>query len=73
MVGRVAGHAYPWDVLGDGAFPGRVRDLGIGTVTLAASYHSTRAATPLHPRHQVVTAGHAALYRPAGEELVARS
>jgi hypothetical protein len=68
MVGRVAGHAYPWDVLGDGAFPGRVRDLGIGTVTLAASYHSTRAATPLHPRHQVVTAGHAALYRPVREE-----
>src|SRR5204862_520748 len=60
----VAGHAYPWDVLGDPDFPGRVRDLGIGTVTLAAAYHSARAATPLHPAHQTVLADHAALYRP---------
>jgi hypothetical protein len=62
--GRVSGHAYPWDVLDDPSFAGRVRDLGIDTVTLAAAYHSTRAATPLHPRHQVVTADYAALYRP---------
>src|SRR5207248_2932186 len=64
MVGRVAGHAYPWDVLEDCSFPSRVRDHGINTVTLAAAYHSTRAATPLHPRHQVITADYAALYRP---------
>ena len=56
MVGRVAGHAYPWDVLDDPSFAGRARDLGVDTVTMAASYHSTRAATPLHPRHQVVAA-----------------
>jgi hypothetical protein len=60
----VAGHAYPWDVLGDPDFPARVRDLGLSAVTLAAAYHSTRAATPLHPRHQVVEATYAALYRP---------
>jgi hypothetical protein len=55
-------------VLGDPGFVDRVHDLGVDTVTLAASYHSTRAATPLHPRHQVVTADHAALYRPVREE-----
>jgi hypothetical protein len=60
----VSGHAYPWDVVGDPAFPGRVLDLGIDSVTLAATYHSTRAATPLHPRHQLVDAHDAALYRP---------
>jgi Enolase C-terminal domain-like len=34
------------------------------THTLAATYHCTRAATPLHPRRQVVDARYAALYRP---------
>ena len=76
---RVAGHAYAWDVLGDPDFVGRVRDLGIGTVTVAAAYHSCRAATPLHPAHQTVLADYAALYRPvresvwAGRRLVPKS
>lgn len=61
---RLTGHAYPWDVLGDPAFPGRVLEAGVDTVALAAAYHSTRAATPLHPRHQLVDARYAALYRP---------
>jgi hypothetical protein len=60
----VTGHAYPWDVLGDPAFPDRATD----TVTLAATYHSARAATPLHPAHQIVEARHAALYRPVRAE-----
>jgi len=60
----VTGHAYPWDVLGDPAFP----DRATGTVTLAATYHSTRAATPLHPEHQLVEARYAALYRPVRDE-----
>lgn len=60
----VSGHAYPWDVLGDPSFVDRVREYGLSGVTLAAAYHSTRAATPLHPRHQIVDASHAALYRP---------
>ena len=60
----MTGHAYPWDVLGDPDFADRVRGLGLTEVTLAAAYHSTRAASPLHPRHQVVEAPHAALYRP---------
>ncbi|GAA0798403.1 hypothetical protein [Spirilliplanes yamanashiensis] len=63
-----SGHAYPWDVLGDPEFPGRVRRAGLGTVTLAATYHSTRAATPLHPHRQVVDARYAALYRPVRPE-----
>jgi hypothetical protein len=59
---RLTGHAYPWDVLGD---PGFVeRTAGLETVALAAAYHSTRAATPLHPSHQIVDARYAALYRP---------
>lgn len=59
---RLTGHAYPWDVLGD---PGFVeRTAGLSTVALAAAYHSVRAATPLHPSHQLVTASYAALYRP---------
>ena len=64
----ITGHAYPWDVLGDPAFADRVRAHGIDTVALAAAYHSVRAATPLHPHHQVVTAAHAALYRPVRAE-----
>jgi hypothetical protein len=60
----VAGHAYPWDVLDDPEFPARVRRAGLDTVVLAASYHSTRAATPLHPARRTVDARHAALYRP---------
>ncbi len=61
---RVTGHAYPWDVLGDPSFARRVTAIGVSTVALAAAYHSTRAATPLHPGRQLVDARHAALYRP---------
>jgi hypothetical protein len=32
-------------------------------VTLACAYHAVRASTPLHPRHQVITAHTSALYR----------
>lgn len=60
----ITGHAYPWDVLGDPAFVDRAHAAGVGTVALAAAYHSTRAATPLHPSHQLVDARYAALYRP---------
>jgi hypothetical protein len=67
----VSGHAYPWDVLGDPGF----LDRAPRRVTLAASYHSTRAATPMHPDHRIVDARWAALYRPVraqawkGQEL----
>lgn len=66
---RVTGHAYPWDVLGDPSFTRRVVATGVSTVALAAAYHSTRAATPLHPGRQLVDARHAALYRPVRAEV----
>lgn len=58
---------YPWDVTGDPAAPARIAALGVRQATLAAAYHSTRALTPRHPRHRIVTAEHAAvLYPPDG-------
>jgi len=65
----LTGHAYCWDVLGDPAFADRAAGLGLDAVALAAAYHSVRAATPLHPRHQVVDARYAALYRPVRESV----
>jgi hypothetical protein len=64
---RLTGYAYPWDVLGDEGFVDRTEPLS--TVALAAAYHSTRAATPLHPAHQLVNASHAALYRPVRDSV----
>ncbi|MEV4416727.1 hypothetical protein [Catellatospora sp. NPDC049609] len=62
-------HAFPWDVLGDGpGFVERFARTGADAVTLAVSYHSTRAATPLHPSRRLVDARHAALYRPVREQ-----
>lgn len=62
---KTSAFLYPWDVVGDPAAPARVADLGVQQVTLASAYHSTRALTPRHPRHRIVTAEHAAvLYEP---------
>ncbi|MFD7920241.1 hypothetical protein ACFV3R_13575 [Streptomyces sp. NPDC059740] len=55
---------YPWDVVGDPGAAARVAGLGVPQVTLAAAYHSTRALTPRHPRHRVVTARYAAVLYP---------
>ncbi|GGQ48650.1 hypothetical protein [Streptomyces flaveolus] len=55
---------YPWDVNGDPGAAGFVAGLGVEQVTLAAAYHSTRALTPRHPRHRVVTAEYAAVLYP---------
>ncbi|WP_154814781.1 hypothetical protein [Actinophytocola xinjiangensis] len=65
----ITGHAYPWDVLGDPSFAGRAIAAGVSAVALAAAYHSTRAATPLHPDHQLVHARYAALYRPVRQQV----
>ncbi|MFJ8044077.1 hypothetical protein ACIRBX_26605 [Kitasatospora sp. NPDC096147] len=64
----VSVHAYPWDVLGDPGFADRFRASGADAVTLALSYHSTRAATPVHPERTFVDARHSALYRPVRPE-----
>ncbi|MBT2417722.1 hypothetical protein J7F01_14120 [Streptomyces sp. ISL-22] len=64
---------YPWDVNGDPDAPGRIAALGVPQVTLASAYHSTRALTPRHPRHRIVTAEHAAVLYPAGERWQGRA
>ncbi|MYS45767.1 hypothetical protein GTY23_32075, partial [Streptomyces sp. SID5998] len=69
---RAGAFLYPWDVVGDPGAPERVAALGVRSVTLAAAYHSTRALTPRHPRHRVVTAGHAAVLYPPGDRWTGR-
>ncbi|MFD9562929.1 hypothetical protein [Streptomyces sp. NPDC059994] len=64
---KASAFLYPWDVIGDPDAPARIAGLGVGQVTLAAAYHSTRALTPHHPRHRVVTAEHAAVLYPVDE------
>jgi hypothetical protein len=57
-------YVYPWDVVGDPAAATRIAELGLDVAVLAAAYHTTRALTPLHPRHRIVVARHAAAYYP---------
>ncbi|UBU15606.1 hypothetical protein [Nonomuraea gerenzanensis] len=57
-------YLYPWDVVGDPSAPGRLADLGVQAVALAAMYHSTRAATPYHPAHRVLDVPYPAFYLP---------
>ncbi|MEU6951723.1 hypothetical protein [Streptomyces sp. NPDC045714] len=65
---------YPWDVVGDPDAAARIADLGVRQVTLASAYHSTRALTPRHPAHRVVTAEHAAvLYPPDPDRWAGRT
>jgi hypothetical protein len=64
---------YPWDVNGDPGAVERIAGLGVGQVTLASAYHSTRALTPRHPRHRIVTAEHAAVLYPPGPRWEGRT
>ncbi|MCX5436527.1 MULTISPECIES: hypothetical protein [unclassified Streptomyces] len=64
---RASAFVYPWDVNGDPEAAGRIAGLGVQQVTLASAYHSTRALTPRHPSHRVVTAEHAAVLYPPGD------
>ena len=64
MVSRSVGYAYPWDFVGDPAAARRAAETGLDSVAVAASYHATRAGTPLHPDHRVVEAESAAFYLP---------
>lgn len=61
--------AYTWDIVGDPAAAEHLAALGVGSVTLQASYHAVRAITPRHPRHRVVHATHAAAYFPLSEDI----
>ncbi|MEV5611330.1 hypothetical protein [Streptomyces sp. NPDC052225] len=65
---KTSAFVYPWDVNGDPDAARRIADLGVRQVTLAAAYHSTRALTPRHPRHRVVTAEHASVLYPVDEQ-----
>lgn len=64
---RTSAFLYPWDVNGDPEAAARTAGLGVRQVTLASAYHSTRALTPRHPRHRIVTASHAAVLFPVDE------
>ncbi|MEU1709837.1 hypothetical protein ABZ478_31465 [Streptomyces sp. NPDC005706] len=70
---KTSAFLYPWDVAGDPRAPERVASLGGGQVTLASAYHSTRALTPRHPRHRIVTAEHAAVLYPPGDRWAGRA
>ncbi|OIJ63120.1 hypothetical protein [Streptomyces mangrovisoli] len=70
---RTSAFLYPWDVVGDPDAAARTASLGVAQVTLAAAYHSTRALTPRHPRHRIVTAEHAAVLYPPGERWSGRA
>ncbi|MEU9559555.1 hypothetical protein [Streptomyces fumanus] len=70
---KASAFVYPWDVNGDPAAARTVADLGVEQVTLAAAYHSTRALTPRHPRHRVVTAEHAAVLYPPDDRWTGRA
>ncbi|MFE6978600.1 hypothetical protein [Streptomyces sp. NPDC057682] len=61
---RASAFLYPWDVVGDPDAAARIAELGVQQVTLASAYHSTRALTPRHPGHRIVTAEHAAVLYP---------
>ncbi|MFE0188040.1 hypothetical protein [Streptomyces sp. NPDC058989] len=64
---KASAFLYPWDVVGDPDAARRLVDLGVQQATLASAYHSTRALTPRHPRHLIVTAPHSAVYYPTDE------
>ena len=69
---RTSAFVYPWDINGDPEAARRTAGLGVEQVTLASAYHSTRALTPRHPRHRVVTAEHAAVLYPPGDRWEGR-
>lgn len=71
---KASAFLYPWDVVGDPAAASRIAELGVQQVTLASAYHSTRALTPRHPAHRIVTAEHAAvLYPPDPDRWAGRA
>ncbi|MFE2418027.1 hypothetical protein [Streptomyces hokutonensis] len=61
---KASAFVYPWDVNGDPEAGERIAGLGVRQATLASAYHSTRALTPRHPHHRIVTAEHAAVLYP---------
>lgn len=62
-------YAYPWDILDDPKAAGHIKSMGFNEVSLAASYHATRAWTPHNPRRAMVDARHAAVYWKTNSDL----
>jgi hypothetical protein len=60
---------FPWDVDGDRSAPGRLRELGVTRVALAAIYHGGRLITPRHPTHRIVDLPASASYTSADSPL----
>jgi hypothetical protein len=65
----ITGYAYPWDYLDDVGAPDRAASLGIDVVALAATYHATRVATPLHPTRRITEVPHSAAYFALRDEI----
>lgn len=65
----VTGYSYPWDVADDPGFAERAVEIGVDEVAIAASYHSTRAATPFQASRTAVVAEKAGLYRPVRDQV----
>ncbi|MFJ4789876.1 hypothetical protein [Streptomyces sp. NPDC088794] len=70
---KASAFVYPWDVNGDPGAAEFIAGLGVRQATLASAYHSTRALTPRHPRHRIVTAEHAAVLYPADDRWNGRT
>jgi len=66
---QLSAYLYPWDVVGDPSCVSRLVSTGFEHVSVAAAYHSVRAATPQHPQHRFVLAESAALYRPVRADV----
>ena len=69
MLMRQAIYTYPWDILDDPRAPEHIKSMGFDEVSLAASYHATRAWTPHNPRRSLVDARHAAVYWKVNRDL----
>jgi hypothetical protein len=65
----ITGYAYPWDYIDDDAAGTRATSLGVDVVALAASYHATRVATPLHPTRRITEVPHSAAYVAIRDEV----
>jgi hypothetical protein len=65
----ITGYAYPWDYLDDEGAAMRAASLGVDVVALAATYHATRIATPLHPTRQITEVPHSASYVPIRDDV----
>jgi hypothetical protein len=63
-VSSITGYAFPWDYIDDDEATARAASLGVEVVALAAVYHATRVATPLHPTRRITEVPHSAAYFP---------